>query len=251
MTNGFIHICAQELGSYLPTSRVVHKCTNILNQIGLKGESLNCTLGVMDEFEDDFIKTKINVSVAMYGDGCIITKKKTDNYFTLLSISYSHNMPPYLVYLNDPTSFKTYKQCSLNEKITITSYDINMDGTIISKYIYKLEDMVNASDDLYAEASRIISGWYTRLIFEKDEYDFIGITSDGLGAFIEKTKRTIVPINEIAAKLVSFKSTSGEFVKRRMKKMITDLAKDNIYPTDDLSCGFMTIESLNNHETKS
>lgn len=81
--------------------------------------------------------------------------------------------------------------------------------------------------------------------FDSNEYDLIGISSDGLKSFTQQVKGstsiTNKPVSDIQAvkDLFAFKNLEGQFVHRRCQKFLRDYAAQNIKHTDDFSLGVL------------
>jgi hypothetical protein len=75
------------------------------------------------------------------------------------------------------------------------------------------------------------------LIFQypTDEVDALILSSDGIGSFIDRT--TVWSVEPVVCNVMMFKSTKGEFLKRRVIRYTEDLKKCTTGPVvhqDDL-----------------
>ena len=72
------------------------------------------------------------------------------------------------------------------------------------------------------------------LIWIKD-IKSISLFSDGIDSFVDYNNQKKIEKQDIIDKFTSFKTTSGEFVKRRLRRELDDLYKNRIFNTDDVS----------------
>jgi hypothetical protein len=150
------------------------------------------------------------IYVYMYGDGNIITishKNVVANY----KISYKANAPDYLSYRVNKYREQLYKNLKDNERQVI-------------KYSSVLPEPLNLQD---------YGGMFT---FPLDTYKCVLIASDGIDTFFHPENGSL-PTKEILDQLVAFKNPNGEFVKRRLKRMVKQYESNRIYHYDDISIG--------------
>lgn len=148
------------------------------------------------------------VYVYMYGDGNIITVSN-NNEISLYKASYGLNAPDYLSYRIDQNREQLYKNLKGNER-KILKYKLNWDQPL----------EINP---------------YSLFTFPLTEYKCILIASDGVEFLHPETG--LLDQKEILKQLVAFKNPNGEFVKRRMKRMVKQYEFDKIYHYDDISIG--------------
>ena len=77
--------------------------------------------------------------------------------------------------------------------------------------------------------------------FVMNEYRLLALTSDGVSSFLSVEDNRKIPVKDILEQLVAYKTTKGDFVKRRTRRMIKNYEKQGIYPTDDLSIATLLI----------
>lgn len=197
----------------------VGAATKFLSPLHLPVEVLSATLLSVVTEDDKFV-----VSVA--GDGVIVARRKSGE-LTWIQFEYSSGAPYY----------PRYNLC----KEDLESYLKEFPGSLIIRS-YK--------DGKIAEASSPVNEypWIDCVyIFPFDEYDLVGIMSDGAASFVEQkldgtrmTQRSL-PLQDIVQELFAFKGMQGEFVKRRCQRALRDFHKKNWYNLDDLSIGVVAI----------
>lgn len=159
------------------------------------------------------------VDVLMFGDGFVIDIGE-NHEVTVSQIEYESNAPFYLSYRNNNEKIKAYINGSLGKK-TNRHFILNSDGYLvkdsgrmsIQNFEYPFIDKYKANE------------WFKTIL----------LASDGLSSFVRMDDSYHIPVHEVIAELVSFKSLTGEFLKRRMNRMLKDFAKDGIFPMDDVS----------------
>ncbi|GAK51566.1 hypothetical protein U14_02811 [Candidatus Moduliflexus flocculans] len=195
----------QELGSAILANAVAAaEC------LALRRSALDATLLLAFAHSDA-------VTVMMYGDGYLAAMRK-DGSLEYISVSYNDNMPYYLNYWTDEPRKRQYLAESHNGKevVSITTYSGQQQETRRADYDAPLVWTFPASD-----------------------YRLVALCSDGVTAFSSIETGQIAPVNQILEGLLTFKTTAGEFVTRRAKRLLKELDKQNIFPADDLSVAAM------------
>jgi|WetSurSiteA1Bulk_404760.scaffolds.fasta_scaffold01237_2 hypothetical protein len=195
-------------------SWVIHNAEVIARLLGLEKTSLDATLITA-------YKIGKAICISMYGDGIVLTQGK-DDIITIFDINFSSNAPYYLSYTIDPKRDQEYYKMKNIQTIT---------GTII-----RPNGHFTISEDQRAYDHR------ETYSFLCSSYKAIMISSDGLKSFIKTTLAQQIILPDVVKELFSFKTTTGEFLKRRLGRMIQDYEKDNIFHYDDLSVGCFILE---------
>jgi len=200
---------------YLLTDKVFYslkeyETKNLREVLDIDSTALDCTLVSL---EDDITDYTIN----LFGDGVYFVLK--DNILTFCEKEYPLNMPFYCSYHLDKSRLAQYKSFTDNTPILK-----------IWEYNFISGEILNTTQHIIEEESPIV--------ISKDNVSFIGITSDGLLSFL-KNGNEEVPLKTIFNELCSFKNTNGEFLKRRMNRMIKNFSKEDIDNYDDFSIGVM------------
>jgi hypothetical protein len=76
----------------------------------------------------------------------------------------------------------------------------------------------------------------------QNELQSVVICSDGAESFFSGAE----PYDQIAVikEITSFKVWTGEFVKRRLSRLLSDFAKKGVEPLDDISCSAIHINHI-------
>ena len=182
---------------------VIYNAEQTARQLGLSISCLTATLIVAYCVNNE-------IRIMIYGDGSFITIGN-DNRIKITSVEFSGNAPYYLVYLIDSFRHKLYDQAKNTKRVTNTYHDGPESWTDFAydhplDYRIKLKSILN-----------------------------ILITSDGIDSFLQGTSH--LEATDIIKPCVKFKTTKGEFLKRRLNKQMKVFRKDDIGHFDDLSIG--------------
>jgi hypothetical protein len=152
------------------------------------------------------------IHVYMYGDGCIFLKQR-DGKTGYIEVSFSNNMPYYLSYWSAPELILGYEQQCGNSNTL------------------ELEDSLQGIQGA-ARFDKALS-----FSFPLEDYELIAIASDGAGQFLDTTTQQKLPLRQIAEEMLKIPNTSGEFVKRRLLRLLQEYAQAGIHPLDDVAVG--------------
>jgi len=156
------------------------------------------------------------ISTHMYGDGIIIAI--SNKGIETMEVSYTNNMPYYLAYSMDPKSMEAYKRFE-NEVTIVHMVNGEIHDTLVAPYDYPIE--------------------YT---FDPTQYHTVLISTDGLSSFEDKQNMATIPLSVIANQVADFKVMKGAFIKRRLARVIEDLAVKKIFPLDDVGMAGIHLE---------
>lgn len=180
---------------------IIHNAELTARQLGLRQNCLDATLIVAYEHEN-------RVYIYMYGDGAIIVKNKNGT-IALMEVEYTENAPFYLSYRINPEAMDLFHKMKQDLIIRTT-----FEHAAQHSYAYDYE---------------------TKFSYDIDRFPRILICSDGISSFMKSTEseQTI----EIAKEFLAYKSTKGEFLKRRLKRAIKVYESNEVCHNDDLSVG--------------
>jgi len=195
-------------------SWIIHNAEVVSRLLGLEKSALDATLIIA------YVVGKA-VIINTYGDGVIITQNN-DDLITIHDINYSNNAPYYLSYTIDSRRDEEYYK--MKNKQTIL-------GTIIRSNGHFTIDEQQLSYDHREIFSFLVSTLKSILI-----------CSDGIKSFIRSALAEPYFVTDVAKEMFSFKTTTGEFLKRRLGRMTQDYEKENIFHYDDLSVGCFLFE---------
>jgi hypothetical protein len=205
---------------------VIHNAEMVARQMGLKTTCLDATLIVGYVVDNVFY-------AHMFGDGYVLTKstERDSPLYEVRWTEYSKNAPYYLSYLIDSERAMMYHNMK------------------ISKHLH----MMWAPDGGSITSSQPIECSYDLPITFKqamDKYNTVLICSDGISSFLKPTGGTnsnkLIEVTELLPDVFGFKTTKGEFLKRRCNKYMKSLKKQDIEHFDDLSIGAFLYEDDSN-----
>ena len=180
------------------------------------------------------------VTTMMYGDGYIIAIMKDGNFEVAFN-EFEGNAPYYLSYQIDQERDKLFRDFSKqfnDESQVLTRYfSVKPEGNFATRESRYLS--INPSGHFYTRQRFDIPIIFT---YPLDSLKTLLIFSDGIGSFVNENSSRISYLR-ILKHFTDFKTTSGEFIKRRARKAIEELSKEGIRNTDDVSvAGFMIEE---------
>ena len=201
-----------------------------LEYLGLAIEDFLATL-VTVEADQDQIRATVS------GDGVVVFQME-NGFRYIYQIEWANNAPAYPVYFSDAG-----KEAGLSVRFK----EFHMDSS---------EPMSNKS--FTVEHFRLIEEIKTRALDEEvqiaptetismstdEPVVMVAIFSDGIDQIRHTVTGERIPLLEAIQLCLSFKNTNGSFVKRRIRKQITDWKKDGYEPFDDLSCAVLLLEEL-------
>lgn len=176
----------------------IEKISSVLN-IGLQAFDATLLIAV-------YLKELQQVVVILSGDGCVIYKER-NKAVQFYQFYYENNYPRYL----------TYK---LNK---------DREGSYLEKEKYQKRF---SSESLIHQ--KMIND-YKILPFSDLELEYLLMTSDGIETFRNTKTNELIPIADVVSELTDFKQTKGEFIKRRVNKMIKTYEKQGVFHYDDFS----------------
>lgn len=193
----FPYLDYDEMGAW-----IIHNAELTARQLGLNQSCLNATLIISYVFDNKYF-------IYMYGDGCIVLQT-SDKKICVLEVEYTKNAPYYLAYMINPENKDLFHK--LGQDMIIK--EMRNGETTENKYAYD---------------------YGTKWVESVELFPRILIASDGLASF----QKCIQPIdsNIIAKEFLEYKSTKGEFLKRRLKRAIKIYEGDDLHHMDDLSVG--------------
>jgi len=172
--------------------------------LGLTFDSLFATILTLEFTPENQIKAQVS------GDGGVIARKRESQELEVYWLNYCSNAPEYLAYLLHTPSYSRFLDSFGNQKAAeITT--LGPDGEVKSSFAEFPEDLV-----------------YERY-FDPADYDLIAVTSDGVDSFAG------LGYIDVIKRIMSFKNYKGEFVKRRVKRFLKEIAAEKIRHDDDVS----------------
>lgn len=156
-----------------------------------------------------------------FGDGNILIMH-TDGSITWYELEWSQDKPYYLNYTGSALAG------------FLAAHDADPDGSFIVRKIMRAADGAKSVTTETYTATEGIYGYGIPITKDmQDSIQAILLSSDGLQSFKRENER--VDANEIIDNLICFKQWGGEFIKRRLSRMLSDLAKTGTVAMDDMS----------------
>jgi len=198
---------------------IIESAYIIADQLGLNRSALDATL-LLAYLEKGL------VHFVAFGDGFFIIKSKSghDNFHQL---SYNQNAPYYLTVHENPDIQKEWATVYPDNDLNIRLYNyLEPEGP----FDVPQEHQVGWDKPFYYCARQI------------DDIEMVMVSSDGIGTFCRSDDRSLLRPETIINEMYGIKVKNGEFIKRRMKKMIEKYASQGIYNLDDVSVSAMILE---------
>lgn len=195
----------------------VLKASNLLSSFSaIPKEALDATLITA------FVNKDNQILIYTYGDGNVALKFK-DTPLIVNNYSFSGNAPYYLNYdLEDNLPrLKVYHEAMSESNALKHIEAVGGDIRIVERE-YNSPNIIHIEDT--------------------ENLEMVAIMSDGVESFSSVNTRMYIPVYKVIAELLDFKTTMGEFVKRRSRAVVKKYAKDQIYHNDDLSIAVMLFE---------
>ena len=161
--------------------------------------------------------------IVMHGDGHIFTTNKKGDLKYHQKISYDLNAPYYL----------SYKLNSQRDELYRDSFN--------SEYIGQIKIFSGGSSRDYPLI--IDQTNYTRIHLDDTEY--IIISSDGVESFFNFKTCEKISEEEVIQEIINIKSKTGNFVKRRVRRMLETYESKGIHNLDDLSVAAFLVKENN------
>ena len=220
--NRFIHRTGIPIEADVLGDMIAHEAEETIRKLGLNTSALDATLIIAYRLKDKII---INV----FGDGNVILKKK-DGTTKIYNYQYAKNMPYYLSYYVDAARQNQY--CKEMFEVDNSGKCLVTARHLLSNDPEKLEELNVTFEDFVKIPT---------FILPIEDYEMIGIASDGIESFGNPVNGLRKDYREIIEELTAFKGTVGEVLKRRAKRAIKNYKKEGIEHYDDVSIGVMLI----------
>lgn len=191
---------------------IINRARHVADILGLRPNALDATMLLA-------FPQRGQVHVYVYGDGCILTVNLAGEV-GVLQFTYANNMPYYLSYWIDHPRRESYVAYNQEGNAVLT----------LRQWQGSQEDVRTCDYD----TPQVFS-------YALHTYRLIALCSDGIGSLYQPETQTKVSVPEVAARLVGYKTTKGDFVKRRVRRMLKEYEQQGIALTDDLSVATLLI----------
>lgn len=222
----------------LATARAIKGCINFDEPFGssqitlMRADGVAQSSIVLGLVPDDMLATCIYSYVSpvggfihMEGDGVIAFKNKNGD-IKIHRYDWMDNAPYYPAYAARPTDFISFHGGDVNaNRMTKQSW-------LVKKAGGDFQDL-GTEDITLGNGMRGVT--VTLLKEELAEIEFVAIYTDGI------TQIDGLEWKKAVCESLAFKSSEGEFVKRRMNRMVKDVQGHGRGPMDDLSAAIIKI----------
>ncbi len=174
------------------------------------------------------IYVNLNHKVAYFrtsGDGLVLARKRGTQIYDVRRKHFPNGAPWYLSYsLNEGRFLRL-----MDEGLLLQCDELSLNQTTRT---YETECYRTLAVDADTRNSFSVTGGE---FFELEKYDLFLIVSDGIESFVQAETKTSIPYQEILYELLDFKNFNGEFLARRLRKILKDFQKKHWTHEDDLS----------------
>lgn len=185
-----------------------------IEEFGIASETLDATLVIAYRDEQ-------HICVYVYGDACVLAQKR-DGQQQCFQIEYAHNAPYYLSYRLDAERRNNYRQALAENAASAQKlHCFNPSGAYQLDYVY--DEPI-------------------KFHFDLENYQRVIIASDGLASFVDNNDGRRIALPELAMACLAIKNRNGEFIKRRLRRLLNQLARQNIHPLDDIAIAALAWE---------
>jgi hypothetical protein len=192
----------------------------IADQLGLNRSALDATLLLA------YVENGLLHFIA-FGDGFLIIKSKT-GHDKFIQLSYKANAPYYLT---------VHENSDIQHEWARVYPDNDLEAKIYHYY-----KSLNPYDAQFGYADLSWDEPFFTFAFQVEDIEMVMVSSDGIGTFCRGNDRMLIPPEDIIDEMMDVKVKNGEFIKRRMKKMLEKHARESTYNLDDVSVAAMIFE---------
>lgn len=192
----------------------------VADELGLNRSALDATLLLA------YVESGL-VHFIAFGDGYLIIKSKT-GHDKFIQLSYKQNAPYYLTVHENPDIQTEWQHVYPDNELEAKTY-----------HYFK---SLNPFDAKFGYSTLPWDKPFFTFAFQVDDVEMAMVSSDGIGTFCRGDDRMLIPPEDIVDEMMDVKVKNGEFIKRRMKKMLEKHARENTFNLDDVSVAAMIFE---------
>lgn len=201
--------------------RIVRRAARQARELGLDDEVLDATLLVA--WCDG-----ATVYIHLYGDGCIAVQR-ADGEIATIQVEYAENTPYYLSYLLDSRRELLYQKAIHDP---MTAQIVHYQGP------HGVETRRERFDN-----PMIFS-------FDLATFPIVAVATDGLDSFMDIETGQRQDLLTIAQRMLDFRDLEGEFIQRRLRKLLIEYAQRRIFCCDDIGLGaFVALDKAANADS--
>jgi hypothetical protein len=189
--------------------------------LGLRPQAVDATLLTAHLDGEDLV-------MGCSGDG-VICLQTWAGAIDVYSISYASNYPLYPAYAHQPERLLALKDAGRSGKEVTHFRSASIEAC--------LQPVGTSGGDSHTEVFTVKAA----------DYKYAALFSDGIHSFFDAgrtgdgSRAETVPMDEVIRNLISFKSTRGAFVGRRMKRFMKDCQNKGWQHGDDLAMGALQL----------
>ncbi len=232
--SGLFHECSLKSLSCMLSNSILKRIQEVRQSYPISSKALEATLFIA-------LYAPSKMYVFGWGDGVIIERYRLENkydgteFYAVTEIDFTGNAPFYLVYDRE------HYLKDLQEK----GYDDPQ-----TTFSYHYQNVINGRRSYIDIASRNkpTDGFPYKWVLDKNnpvhpDKELISVTvcSDGVKSFQDSDKKPI-ELMDIVQEVIGYKSTEGDFVKKRMFFLKRKAKNNNWTYFDDLSCATIFID---------
>lgn len=189
-----------------------NRARHVNEMLGLPVTALDATLLIAIPYHRQ-------IHVYAYGDGYILTCDLEGDVRSV-QLSFARNMPYYVSYWLDKSRREDYAAINEGDATALTIREIQGGQERVRQTHYD-EPLVFS--------------------FDNNAFSAIALASDGVSSLMRIGGQQKIPASSVIEQLMAYKTTKGDFVKRRVRRMLKTYEKEGIYPTDDLAVATLLI----------
>jgi hypothetical protein len=209
-------------------SRSYRRAARLANRLGLPGSCLDATLLGLVDIPGDGDGTPRTLYTLFYGDGAA-AYGRCDDSLVVLECTYPAGYPFYPAYFASEGRLERWRGIDDNAQ-TLTRTVYAADGTVLDEQ----KTISEAPLHLFRTGAADLAGM-----------TFAAVFSDGVRSFHREAEtgvRAPVSYDEVIRELTAFKSCTGVFVNRRLRRFAEEAAARGWHQHDDLSVAAMAFD---------
>ncbi len=176
--------------------------------------------------------------IHVLGDGMVILKYRDEN-IVFRSFNWQGNMPYYPSYIG----------VDMEQFITTHRNIEEANKSLVIRESFVLPDTEPTTTEHLVPLEEAIKGYvlhFDRAMLE--ELDSIILCSDGVESF--RSDEGAIETLKVVKEISSFKTSTGDFVKRRLTRLLDTFAKEGIKAFDDVACAAIHFNHNSNNKTE-
>ena len=234
---GMFEQCSLDTLSSVLGNSILKRINEVRVNYPVDKEALEATLLIA-------VKVGGKIFVFVWGDGIIIERYKSESgqeFQVVADIDFTCNAPFYLT--GDPEQyFKNLKNKGFDKPQTFLNYSYKKNCGSFQTTTKKIDTAAKPYQWFQDLKSTDPSNFFYEEFDGWEALDLVSLSicSDGLKSFQDE-KRNPIELTEIVPEVIGYKSTDGDFVKKRMFFLKRKALNNKWSHFDDLSCATIFI----------